>query len=121
MYNLGSYFTIHAHGDNISKIKKYPHHLISKTFGTTQTRSLHNVFNIGGFTDGDRALILAEYFNPNEILLVGMDFGNIVGEYSKRNTPYNHPAPIKKRLKLEFADMIVKWVKETSKIKIKIL
>jgi len=42
-----------------------------------------NVYNFGGFTDGDRCVFLAEEFGASEIILVGMDFGREIGRYSK--------------------------------------
>ncbi|MHA1239076.1 MAG: 6-hydroxymethylpterin diphosphokinase MptE-like protein, partial [Candidatus Odinarchaeia archaeon] len=117
--NLGAYLIIHAHGDNIEQIKRYPSFLAHKTFGTMQSNSLENVFNIGGFTDGDRALIIAESCDPKEIFLAGMEFGEIVGEYSKKNMPFAHMASQKKRLKLKFGEMIVEWVKKTAKVTVK--
>jgi uncharacterized Rossmann fold enzyme len=42
-----------------------------------------NVYNFGGFTDGDRSVFLAEEFGAKEIVLLGMDFGAHIGKYSK--------------------------------------
>ena len=44
---------------------------------------LENVYNFGGFTDGDRCVFLAEEFGAKKIVLVGMDFGASIGKYSK--------------------------------------
>jgi uncharacterized Rossmann fold enzyme len=44
---------------------------------------VENVHNFGGFTDGDRCVFLAEEFGAKKIVLVGMEFGNIIGKYSK--------------------------------------
>ena len=75
-----SIFVVHAHGDNIEKIK------ISKNFkhwiGTTQTIPFGKLQNFGGFTDGDRAVFLASHFGAEKIILIGMDFGNRIGKYS---------------------------------------
>lgn len=79
----GSIMVIHAHGDNIQKIKS----LISNfnnIIGTTQTFPFKNIFNFGGFTDGDRCVFLAEEFLAKEIILIGMDFDSSIGHYSKR-------------------------------------
>jgi hypothetical protein len=43
-----------------------------------------NVYNFGGFTDGDRSVFLAEEFGAKEIILIGMDFGIHIGKYSKK-------------------------------------
>ena len=80
---LGSTLLIHAHGDNIEKILKFAPKF--KNFvGTTQVFPLQNVYNFGGFTDGDRCVFFADEFNCKEILLIGMDFDCPVGYYSKK-------------------------------------
>lgn len=75
---------IHAHGDNINKIKKYVPKFKGKIIGTTQTNpdQYNNLFNFGGFTDGDRAVYLAYEFNAKKINLIGFDFEGIIGKYS---------------------------------------
>ena len=75
---------IHAHGDNIDKLKKYVPKFKGALIGTTQTNpeSYENIHNFGGFTDGDRAIFLADHFNAKDIYLLGFDFGNEIGEYS---------------------------------------
>ena len=75
-------FVVHAHGDNIEEIEKLVPKF-KKVLGTTQVMPVTNVYNFGGFTDGDRAVFLAEEFGAKEIILVGMTFGNTVGNYSK--------------------------------------
>lgn len=77
----GSAVVLHAHGDNIDKIKSHAKDF-KKVVGTTQSRPFGNLSNFGGFTDGDRAVFLAEYFGAKEILLYGMDFDSDVGKYS---------------------------------------
>lgn len=79
---MGAIMVVHAHGDNADLIRS----LVPKMkncIGTTQVKPLHNVYNFGGFTDGDRAVFLASEFNAKKIVLVGMDFGDKIGRYSK--------------------------------------
>lgn len=79
---IGAIMVVHAHGDNIDKLKK----VIPKfkhVIGSTQMMPVKNVYNFGGFTDGDRCAFLAEEFGAGEIILVGMDFGREIGRYSK--------------------------------------
>lgn len=79
---IGAVMVVHAHGDNITNIEK----LVPKfknVLGTTQVMPVKNVYNFGGFTDGDRAVFLAEEFGAKEIILVGMSFDGSIGEYSK--------------------------------------
>ena len=73
---------IHAHGDNGRLLKKFVHKF-KNVIGTTQTRPYGKIKNFGGFTDGDRAIFIAEFLNAKAIFLVGFDFGTIVGKYSK--------------------------------------
>lgn len=80
----GSIAIIHAHGDNINKIKKYVPKLEGKILGTTQINPEPYGFlhNFGGFTDGDRAVYLADHFHAKKIYLMGFDFNGKIGEYS---------------------------------------
>lgn len=77
----GSIEIIHAHGDNIFAVKKYVPKFKGKIFCTTQSKPFKFVNNFGGFTDGDRAVFLAEHFGAKKINLVGFDFEKI-GKYS---------------------------------------
>jgi uncharacterized Rossmann fold enzyme len=73
---------VHAHGDNVKRLKKLVprfRHII----GSTQVMPVENVYNFGGFTDGDRCVFLAEEFAAKEIVLIGMELGNQIGAYSK--------------------------------------
>jgi len=44
---------------------------------------VENVYNFGGFTDGDRCVFLAEEFSAKEIILIGMEFGPHLNRYSR--------------------------------------
>jgi len=77
---LGAYVVVHAHGDNIDKLKHYVPKL-KNVLGTCQTEPLDIIYNFGGFTDGDRAVFLAEGLGAKEIFLIGFDFGEIVGKW----------------------------------------
>jgi len=81
---LGSIAVIHAHGDNIDKISTYFSKFQGEVIGTTQIdpTSYNSLFNFGGFTDGDRAVFLADHFNAKTISLIGFDFDNKIGKYS---------------------------------------
>jgi len=78
-----SIFVIHAHGDNIEKLQMVKK--MKNCIGTTQTNPFNKVQNFGGFTDGDRGVFLASYFNAKKIILFGMDFGNQIGKFSNTN------------------------------------
>jgi uncharacterized Rossmann fold enzyme len=102
---LGSIVLVHAHGDNIDKIKKYSNKFEGRIVGTTQTNPelYNNLHNFGGFTDGDRAVFFADYMNAKKIFLVGFDFYSKIGKYSfgiKKNI-------IMKKKKLEWAKKLI--------------
>ena len=78
-------FVVHAHGDNIERLDNISH--FKKCIGSTQTKPFGKIFNFGGFTDGDRSVFLADYFNAKKIILLGMDFGTTIGKYSKISVP----------------------------------
>jgi len=94
---MGSIMVIHAHGDNDNLLRN----LVPKMkncIATTQVKPLHNVYNFGGFTDGDRAVFIASELKARSIVLVGMDFGEKIGRYSKTKV---------KDEKLKIAKMVV--------------
>jgi len=80
----GSIVVIHAHGDNIDKIERYVPEFKNKIVGTTQINPepYNNLHNFFGFTDGDRAIYLADHFNAKKIDLIGFDFNGKIGKYS---------------------------------------
>ncbi len=84
----GSKLLIHAHGNNIDKILKYAPRF-KDFFGTTQVFPLQNVYNFGGFTDGDRCVFIADEFHCAEVWLVGMDFNSSIGYFSKKRRTYD--------------------------------
>jgi len=114
---LGAYVVVHAHGDNIDKLKEYVPRL-EKVLGTCQTEPLDIVYNFGGFTDGDRAAFLAEELGAKEITLVGFDFGDVVGKWSKPHLKGHAPTWESKRKKFEFAQRLLEWLKKNGKAKI---
>jgi hypothetical protein len=80
---LGSIMVIHGHGDNIDRLKRFVPKF-KKAIGTTQVEPRPNVYNFGGFTDGDRAVFLAVAMKAKLVALAGMDLGQVIGEYSKK-------------------------------------
>jgi len=71
---LGSILVVHAHGDNIPMLKKVLPALTENVLCTTQSKPFHNVYNFGGFTDGDRCVFLAKECGAQSIELIGFDF-----------------------------------------------
>jgi len=105
---LGTITVIHAHGDNINKLREYIPKFKEKIVLTTQTTPTNNVKNLFGFTDGDRAVSLARNFGARKIELIGFDFGDVVGKYSDPAIPKDHKASQRKKKKLEIAEYLVK-------------
>lgn len=107
----GSKVVVHAHGDNVQVIKTYVPRFSNK-LGSTQVESKPNVYNFGGFTDGDRAAFLAVELGANALVLAGMDFGNQVGYYSKPN-PYRYAFKI---AKLKIGVELLEWLSNRTRI-----
>lgn len=83
----GTLTVVHAHADNIDKINDVvPNLECANVLGSTQTKPFGRLQNYGGFTDGDRAVYLAEHMKAQLIILAGMDFGSTIGEYSGEYT-----------------------------------
>lgn len=68
----GAVIVVHAHGDNIDKLERYVP-LLKDIIGSTQSVPLENVYNFGGFSDGDRCVFLAREFGASEVKLLGFD------------------------------------------------
>ena len=79
----GAILIVHSHSDNVNSLKKIVP-VIRHVIGSTQVMPVKNVYNFGGFTDGDRCVFLADEFGAREIVLVGMEFGSKVGKYSNK-------------------------------------
>jgi uncharacterized Rossmann fold enzyme len=116
----GSFMAAHAHGDNIDKLTAYVP-LFSRILGTCQTEPLDIVYNFGGFTDGDRAAFLAEELGAREIVLVGFDFGETVGRWSKPGLKEHSPVWESKRKKFRFAEELLEWLKNNGRARIEYL
>ncbi len=104
----GTLAVVHAHGDNIPLIRSVVPRA-SNIIGSTQVEPTEHVHLWGGFTDGDRACYLAAHYSPRKIILAGMDFGSIVGRWSKPACESASPASRQKRLKMS----IGRWLLST--------
>jgi len=85
--NLGAMIIVHAHADNVDIMKKLVPKF-KKVLGSTQVMPIGQVYNFGGFTDGDRCVFLADEMNAKSITLVGMDFEDEArsSEFKKSDT-----------------------------------
>jgi uncharacterized Rossmann fold enzyme len=108
----GAIVVIHAHGDNIPTLKLWVTRLLEgrAMMGSTQIRPRPDVHNLGGFTDGDRCVFWAEGFRAAKIALIGMDFGNMIGRYSKPEMTQEVMASPLKRQKLMVAKELLAWL-----------
>ena len=106
----GANIAVHAHGDNLEQVVKYTS-FFTNVIGTTQAQPVGNIYNFGGFTDGDRAIFLAVALGASEITLAGMDFGDVVTKYSRPNLESDlAEADEFKKKKLEYAERLTQWV-----------
>ncbi|PUA33295.1 MAG: hypothetical protein B7O98_02360 [Zestosphaera tikiterensis] len=85
LMNFNGFIVIHAHGDNILKLISWiPLLKGRKVLGTAQVCiPSSNLLVFGGFTDGDRAAYLALNLGAKSIDVIGFDFNEVVGRYSK--------------------------------------
>ena len=114
----GANIVVHAHGDNLDRIVQITPYF-TNVLGTTQAQPVGNIYNFGGFTDGDRAIFLTVALGASEVTLAGMDFGEIVTKYSRPNLPDILGAADEiKRKKLEYAEKLTNWIIENEKVEI---
>ncbi|TFG13481.1 DUF115 domain-containing protein [Candidatus Thorarchaeota archaeon] len=111
---------VHAHGDNMHIVEDFLPSL-KTVIGSTQVEPQPNVFLWGGFTDGDRGCYLATHYKPAKLVLAGMDFGHVVGKWSKPEYIDHIRAPEKKRKKLEIAQRLLGHLWETTDVKYEIM
>ena len=102
---LGSLVVIHAHGDNLDKIKRYSSKF-ENFLPTCQCKPFGKLYNFGGFTDGDRAVFLARHFKARKINLYAMDFDDEIGKYSFSANSQ------KKRKKLYWGKRLIEYLKK---------
>ncbi len=106
MNRKGALTIVHGHGDNIPILKRVVPEMLP-VLGSTQVKPTSRVFLWGGFTDGDRACFIASHYNPRKIILAGMDFGSIVGRWSKPNESQHFKANTMKQAKLDIAKQLI--------------
>ncbi|AIJ05387.1 hypothetical protein JH146_0537 [Methanocaldococcus bathoardescens] len=117
----GSIIVVHAHGDNIERIKEYVPKL-KNIIGSCQIPNyrelnLKNVINFGGFTDGDRCCFLAYYFKAKKLILGGMDFGIYITKYSRPNIKSDIAVGDEIKIKkLKYAERLINYLKDKIEI-----
>ena len=103
-WKQGAWLVIHAHGDNIGKIRETVPQVKKRIIGTTQLEPFGKLYNFGGFTDGDRAAFMAHELGASKIILAGMDLGKEIGQWSGEKDEK------KKIAKLEICGELLTWL-----------
>lgn len=104
----GSVLIVHAHGDNIDKIREISSLFEGPLVGSTQVEPRPFVYNFGGFTDGDRAVYVAYHLGFKRINLVGFDFvkpNPCPGDFRPRDVNVS-------KIKLDIAKLLLKIIVE---------
>lgn len=90
----------HAHGDNIPLVREHvPTWTVEHVIGTTQAEPVDAVYNLGGFTDGDRAAFIADHLGAAELVFPGWDFDDPAVDASKAQ-------------KLVWAARLLRWLEQ---------
>jgi uncharacterized Rossmann fold enzyme len=108
--SLGSITVAHAHGDNDQLLRNWLHLFEGPVVGTTQVEPLGLLRNYGGFTDGDRAVMLAYHHGARRIILGGMDFGDVAGRFSKPSFTRDTKASPRKLKKLAWGKRLLESI-----------
>ncbi|MHC1563940.1 MAG: 6-hydroxymethylpterin diphosphokinase MptE-like protein [Candidatus Hecatellaceae archaeon] len=115
---LGALMVVHGHGDNIERLNALLPRF-RRVLATTQVKPVRGlVYNFGGFTDGDRAVFLAEALKARRVVLAGMDLGETVGRFSKPWLKKEAKASQTKKVKLEIAQELLGWLAGRAKAEI---
>jgi uncharacterized Rossmann fold enzyme len=94
----GTPVAVHAHGDNESLVRGVvPTLNMEYVLATTQAAPAGPVVNCGGFTDGDRAVFLADRCGADSLEFVGWDFDD-------------DSVSAMKRRKLVWAERLLYWL-----------
>ncbi len=105
-------YVVHAHGDNIDRLLSYVKLIEGHIVGTTQCVQTGKLRIYGGFTDGDRAAYLANFFKAGSITLVGFDLrSGLVGKYSKPWMVASSYASLVKLRKFKWAERLLNMLR----------
>jgi uncharacterized Rossmann fold enzyme len=105
----GSIIFLHVHSDNIDLVNENIKQISKMTFIiTTQSKPVQGTFNFLGFTDGDRAVCLSTLMNAKKATLLGFDFGEKVGRFSKKDV-ISEEKKQRKMKKFDIAKSIINW------------
>lgn len=107
----GAILVVHAHGDNVEQIERYVPEMSGMILPTCQCAPFGIVFNFGGFTDGDRAVFMAQELKAVSATLVGFDFTS-VGTIKEMTAD-------RKRIKLRklvWASLLIELIRQKMKV-----
>jgi uncharacterized Rossmann fold enzyme len=106
----GSLVVIHAHGDNLAALDRWVPEFSGPVVGSWAGPPTDLLFDVGGFTDGDRSVFLAEHVGASRILLWGFDF-SVADEVAT-------PLRDRKLDKLRWARELLAWLARRSSVPI---
>ena len=116
MKRKGAILVVHGHGDNMEVVESVVPEL-GDVLGSTQVEPTHRAFLWGGFTDGDRACHIASKYSSEKIIFAGMDYGSLVGKWSKPSYDDHFIADKRKKIKLKIAQELISSLFERTGIK----
>ncbi len=110
----GAVMVIHGHGDNREVIRDTVGKLGGMVIGSTQLdpKDVPGAVNFGGFTDGDRAVHLADSLGASRIILLGFENENVGKKLDDSgNRKDSDPRSMnEKKKKLKWAAVLLKMV-----------
>lgn len=112
-WRRGSTVVVHAHGDNIERLRQHLPRLTGRIEATCQCSPRGHIHNFGGFTDGDRAVFMAAALGARKIITIGMCLTCGAGKYSTALKAANPDWMAVKRMKLDYAYKLLSWLAET--------
>lgn len=73
----GALVAVHAHGDNPEALARWVPEFSGPLTGSWAGPPRDGLFDVGGFTDGDRAAYLAAHVGARRLMLWGFDFSSV--------------------------------------------
>jgi 2-amino-4-hydroxy-6-hydroxymethyldihydropteridine diphosphokinase len=109
----GAVLVLHAHGDNVPAMRRFVPAVKGRVVLTTQSAPFGEVRDFGGFTDGDRAVLMAAHFGARNIRLIGFDLSH--------PRPKAGTSPEIKAKKLRWAGLLIDRASSESEMNIEYL
>lgn len=109
----GASMVVHAHGNNghlLQAVEGFP--LAAGTYQSTPDEGLAPLRNLGGFTDGDRALMLCRHYGAHQARLLAFDLDQPPSAWSGSFDPAT------KSRKLVWADRIIRRVADEGRTQV---